>query len=87
MANTIFGAASTSDSTNAANYRKILSVPYSGYIAKGFVSQQGTVGYFWSNKYKDKKVMNTLLVDSSNINPEYAMNDRSYGMAVRCIAK
>ena len=87
LANTIFGAASTSDSTNAANYRKILSVPYSGYIAKGFVSQQGTVGYFWSNKYKDKKVMNTLLVDSSNINPEYAMNDRSYGMAVRCIAK
>ena len=86
LANAIYGSTgSTSDATQAANFRNALSLPFPGYFIDGSTRNQGSHGNFWSSTRYDDHYMYSLYASTSYVRPADSIS-RSFGHFVRCLA-
>ena len=58
-----------------------------GYFYGYGISYQGSIGQYWSSTMKDNYYAFHLRLNSSSINPNSSSSYRSYGSAIRCVAK
>ena len=86
LANAIYGSTgATNDATAIANYRNILSLPFSGEFYKGSAGSQGTSGYFWSSMRGDNIYMRVLVTSTTYIGQGGAYT-RTSGFPIRCLS-
>ena len=75
----------TGYSADYNNFVDALSTPLSGNFYSGTARYQGNGGYWWSSTRSGDDAMYRLLMNSSDVYPQYS-NSRGYGNSVRCVA-
>ena len=87
LANIVYGSMdTTSNITNATNYRNVLSLPSSGTFYEGSAKLQGSGGYFWSNTRSNDASMYFLYAAANYVYPS-SFFSRDYGRPMRCLVK